>query len=218
MTDAVAAPLGAATKAAAARGSGGRGTVLGALLLIAGWELAGRLLTDAFVLAAPSEVAVYLAQDWQLMGRALGVTLPNAAAGFLIGNLSALALATVAVVWPRSEGVIAGLALLIFCLPLVATGPILRVLFGPGPGPQITLAALAVYYTTLVPLLVGLRAAPASWFDLVRSYGRGPFAALVHVRHGRPALLLRGLQIAAPAALLGAMVGEFTGAERGLGV
>jgi sulfonate transport system permease protein len=158
-------------------------------------------------------------QDWQLMSRALGVTLGNAAAGFVIGNLAAVLLAGIALVWPRSERVITGLALLVFCLPLVATGPILRVFFGPGPGPQIALAALAVYYTTLIPLLVGLRAAPASWFDLVRSYGRGPMSALVHVR-AMAALpyLFAGLQIAAPAAFLGAMVGEFTGAERGMGV
>jgi ABC-type nitrate/sulfonate/bicarbonate transport system permease component len=111
------------------------------------------------------------------------------------------------------------LALLVFCLPLVATGPILRVFFGPGPGPQIALAALAVYYTTLIPLLVGLRAAPGSWFDLVRSYGRGPpVGACPCAGHGLAALPVRGLQIAAPAAFLGAMVGEFTGAERGMGV
>jgi sulfonate transport system permease protein len=92
-------------------------------------------------------------------------------------------------------------------------------LLRPRPGPQIALAALAVYYTTLIPLLVGLRAAPDSWFDLVRSYGRGRMAALVHVR-AMAALpyLFAGLQIAAPAAFLGAMVGEFTGAERGMGV
>ena len=153
------------------------------------------------------------------MTRALWVTLGNAAAGFVIGNLAALSLAGLALVWPRSERVVTGLALLVFCLPLVATGPILRVFFGPGSGPQIVLAALAVYYTTLIPLLVGLRAAPDSWFDLVRSYGRGRFAALVHVR-AMAALpyLFTGLQIAAPAAFLGAMVGEFTGAERGMGV
>ncbi len=205
--------------AAARRGAGGSGPVLGVLFLLAGWELAGRLLTEAFVLAAPSEVALYLVRDWQLMLRALGVTLGNAATGFVIGNVAAVALAGIALLWPRSERVITGLALLVFCLPLVATGPILRVFFGPGPGPQIALAALAVYYTTLIPLLVGLRAAPDSWFDLVRSYGRGPVSALVHVR-AMAALpyLFTGLQIAAPAAFLGAMVGEFTGAERGMGV
>jgi ABC-type nitrate/sulfonate/bicarbonate transport system permease component len=191
----------------------------GVVLLLVAWEIAARTLTEAFVLAAPSEVAAYLAGEWALMARALGVTLGNAAAGYVVGNLAAVMLAGIALLWPRSERVVTGLALLVFCLPLVATGPILRVFFGPGPGPQIALAALAVYYTTLIPLLVGLRAAPDSWFDLVRSYGRGRIAALVHVR-SMAALpyLFAGLQIAAPAAFLGAMVGEFTGAERGMGV
>lgn len=192
---------------------------LGIAMLLAGWELAGRLLSDAFVLAAPSDVLRYLAGEWRLVARALWFTLGNAAAGFVIGNVAAVALAGLALGWPRSERVVTGLALLVFCLPLVATGPILRVFFGPGSGPQIVLAALAVYYTTLIPLLVGLRAAPDSWFDLVRSYGRGRFAALVHVRAmASLPYLFTGLQIAAPAAFLGAMVGEFTGAERGMGV
>ncbi|MFP4274672.1 MAG: ABC transporter permease [Paracoccaceae bacterium] len=198
---------------------GGQGSWLGVLILVAVWELAGRVLVDSFVLAAPSEVIGYLVEDWRLMARALGVTLGNAAAGFVIGNVVAVVLAGLALAWPRSERVLTGLALLVFCLPLVATGPILRVFFGPGPGPQTMLAALAVYYTTLIPLLVGLRAAPDNWFDLVRSYGRGRIAALIHVR-AMAALpyLFAGLQIAAPAAFLGAMVGEFTGAERGMGV
>lgn len=189
------------------------------LALLLSWELAARALTGSFVLAAPSAIAYYLVENRVLMARALAETGANAAAGFAIGNAAALALAVLAALLPRSERVIASLALLVFCLPLVATGPILRVLFGPGPWPQIVLAALAVYYTTLVPLLVGLRAAPSVWFDLVRSYGRGRLAALVHVR-ARACLpyLFAGLQIAAPAAFLGAMVGEFTGAERGMGV
>ncbi|MEM7614360.1 MAG: ABC transporter permease subunit, partial [Pseudomonadota bacterium] len=196
-----------------------RGAILGPLAAVLLWELAARSLTDAFVLAAPSAIVMFLLENWALMGRALGVTLSNAAAGFVIGNLAAIALATLAIVWPRSDALVRGFALLVFCLPLVATGPILRVVFGPGPWPQIVLAALAVYYTTLIPLLVGLRALPSGWLDLVHSYGRGRVAALVHIR-AMAALpyLIAGLQIAAPAAFLGAMVGEFTGAERGMGV
>lgn len=194
-------------------------TWVGLGALVALWELAARLPAAAWLLAAPSEVALHLWAHAGLMSRALAVTLGNAALGFLAGNLAALGLAAAAELAPRARPAITGLALLVFCLPLVATGPILRVLYGPGPGPQITLAALAVYYTTLVPLLVGLRAAPAAWFDLVRSYGRGRWSALLHVR-ARAALpyFFAGLQIAAPAAFLGAMVGEFTGAERGMGV
>ncbi|MEX5727774.1 sulfonate transport system permease protein [Rhodovulum iodosum] len=209
------APASTATSAPA----GGRRTALGIFFVILGWELAARALAGAYLLAGPTDVLTYLAANAGLMWRALKVTLTEAAAGFVIGNLAAIALAALALILPRAERAISGLALLVFCLPIVATGPILRVFFGPGLGPQITLAALAVYYTTLIPLLVGLRAAPATWFDLVRSYGRGPMAMLVHVR-AMAALpyLFAGLQIAAPAAVLGAMVGEFTGAERGMGV
>jgi ABC-type nitrate/sulfonate/bicarbonate transport system permease component len=197
----------------------GRGTAIGLVLVLFGWELAARALVGSFVLAAPSQVLSWLMENRGLMGRALAETLTNAALGFVLGNLAAVALAGIALAFPASQRLVTGVALVVFCLPLVATGPILRVIFGPGDGPQIALAALAVYYTTLIPLLVGLRAAPATWFDLIASYGRGRLSALVHVRlRASLPYLFAGLQIAAPAAFLGAMVGEFTGAERGMGV
>ena len=147
------------------------------------------------------------------------MSLAEAAAGFVLGDVVALVLAMVAIAAPRTEAVIRALALVVFCLPLVATGPILRVLWGPGVGPPVTLAALPVYYTTLVSLLVGLLAVPAVWLDLVASYGRGRWTEIAQIR-ARASLpyLIAGLQIAAPAAFLGAMVCEFTGAERGRGV
>lgn len=192
---------------------------LGPIMAVLVWEGLAHVLADTFVLAGPTAILGYLYDNAGLMSRALAETLGNALSGFIIGNLAAVVLAVIATVWPRSDAMVRGLALVVFCLPLVATGPILRVVFGPGGGPQIVLAALAVYYTTLIPLLVGLRAVPAGWLDLVRSYGRGGWAALVHVR-AMAALpyFVAGLQIAAPAAFLGAMVGEFTGAERGMGV
>lgn len=207
------------TTAITTRARAWRDTTIAVILLLVAWEIAARLLTSAFVLAAPSEVALALVTQAGLLWRALLVTGQAALAGFVLGNLAAIALAALAVLLPATERVVTAVALVVFCLPLVATGPVLRVILGPGDGPQVVLAALAVYYTTMIPLLVGLRAAPATWFDLVRSYGRGAGAALVYVR-ARASLpyLIAGLQIAAPAAFLGAMVGEFTGAQSGLGV
>lgn len=195
-----------------------RNALAGSLLLLALWQGAA-LALGPYLLAGPFRTAGWAVAHPGLLARALSVTGANAAAGFMLGNLAAMALAGVALLWPRLAGLVSGLALVVFCLPLVATGPILRVMMGPGEGPQIALAALAVYYTTLIPLLAGLRAVPGGWLDLIHVHGRGRMAELRHVRL-RAALpyLAAGLQISAPAAVLGALVGEFTGAERGLGV
>ena len=117
----------------------------GLLILLLIWEIGARALSGSYILAAPSEVLAWLCDNRGLMARALTQTLTNAAAGFAAGNLAAIALAGVALVWPGTQRPVMGLALLVFCLPLVATGPILRVLLGPGNGPQIWLAALAVF-------------------------------------------------------------------------
>ncbi len=188
-------------------------------MILALWEGLARLYPGSFVIAGPWDVAQHLWDNTGRLARATWATTSAAIAGFVIGNLVAVLLAAFAFWLPRSERAITMLALLVFCLPLVATGPILRVLFGPGAGPQVTLAALAVYYTTYLAMLVGLRAIPQSWSDLNATYGRGRWSELIHMR--APACipyLIAGLQIAAPVAFLGAMVGEFTGAEQGLGV
>lgn len=212
----MAAGTRSAGRGAAGRVSGRLAVAAGLLLL---WEGAARAGAGLHALAGPLEVAAWLWAHAGVTLRASAVTLQSAAAGFLAGNLAALVLAAAAMLVPRAERLLALVALVVFCLPFVATGPILRVIWGPGTGPQATIAALAVYFTTWAALMTGLRAAPAAWFDLLRSYGRGRGAALWHLRL-RAALphFFAGLQIAAPAAILGAMVGEFTGAERGLGV
>ncbi len=188
-------------------------------ILLAAWHFAAEAMEGMFLLAGPVEVLEHLYGNLPLLVRASLTTLSSAAIGFVLGNAVGIVLAAIAISLPRLQLLISGVALVFFCLPFVATGPILRVIFGPGAGPQIVLAALATYYTTYLCLLVGLRALPANWLDLVRSYGRGRGTEMVMVR--APAAipyLFSALQISAPAAFLGAMVGEFTGAEQGLGV
>lgn len=188
-------------------------------LIIVVWELLVLSAAPNVLLAGPSDILRHAFDNAGLLARAALETTGHAALGFLWGNLAAILLAALILLVPRAEGVISSLALVVFSLPLIATGPILRALFGPGDGPQITLAGLAVYYTTFLAVIVGLRAVSESWIDLMRVYGRGAWTTLtkVRLRASLPYLFV-GLQIAAPAAFLGAMIGEFTGAERGLGV
>ncbi|WIY82931.1 ABC transporter permease subunit [Propionimicrobium sp. PCR01-08-3] len=190
------------------------------LLVLALWELVGRtLLQGRHLIGVPSGIVLKLVDNAETYLRGLWFTTSEAFMGYVIGNLAAVVLALVVVLLPGLERLVLRLALIVYCLPLVALGPLLRLLFGFGDGPQVTLAALAVYYLSLVPLLVGLRALPRSWLELTASYGRGRWMTLITVR-ARAAVpyLMAGLQASVPAAFLGALVGEFTGAERGLGV
>ncbi|HEY4614631.1 MAG TPA: ABC transporter permease subunit [Citricoccus sp.] len=193
---------------------------VGWTLVVGLWEVLGRtLLAGRHLIGVPSGIVSTMVEQADVYGRGLWFTTREALVGYLAGNLAAVLLALVVVLLPSLERTVLRLALVVYCLPLVALGPLLRLVFGFGDGPQVTLAALAVYYLTLVPLLVGMRALPRSWLDLTATYGRGRWTALVTVR-ARAALpyLMAGLQASVPAAFLGALVGEFTGAERGVGV
>jgi ABC-type nitrate/sulfonate/bicarbonate transport system permease component len=151
-------------------------------------------------------------------------TLTEAGIGFLWGNGLALLLAGLVLVVPRIEKIALQIAVITYCVPIVAIGPIAYIVIGPPrddpSGTAIFLAALSVFFTTVVGSLVGLKAADQASLDLVSVYGGSKFTQLRKVRliAGTPSLL-NALQVAAPAALLGAILGEyFGGAERGLGL
>lgn len=210
----------------AAKGAAGRGrwgsvvrTLGGWLIFLVGWQLLAMALAGTRLIASPVGVVADIAANASLYLRALGYTGFEAVLGYLIGNAAAVMIALFVAVLPWTERIALRVSLVIYCLPLVAVGPLLRLIFGLNDGPQITLSALAVFYLTLVPLLVGLRAVPSAWTDLVVSYGRGRWTTLVAVRlRACVPYFVAGLQVTVPAAFLGALVGEFTGAERGLGV
>lgn len=196
------------------------GAGLGWLALIALWEFLARVVFGGMrLMAPPSGVVLDIVDNAGLYGRALFITGESALLGYLIGNVVAVLLAFLVAVAGWTERLILRLSLVVYCLPLVALGPLLRLIFGAGNGPQVTLAAIAVFYMTLIPLIVGLRAVPSTWVEMVSSYGRGRWTALLVVRlRASVPYLAAGMQIAVPAAFLGALVGEFTGAESGMGV
>jgi ABC-type nitrate/sulfonate/bicarbonate transport system permease component len=148
----------------------------------------------------------------------LRTTVAEAAWGYLIGNLAAIVMAALVVLVRPLSSVLERIGVAVYCLPLLALGPILQIV-APGSAAKILLAALAVFYTTMVCCVVGLRSADPASIDLIWAAGGGRLRSFVAVRvpAALPALFA-GLRIAAPAALLGAIVGEYLGGRRGLGV
>jgi ABC-type nitrate/sulfonate/bicarbonate transport system permease component len=155
----------------------------------------------------------------------LSVTVLEALIGFAWGNGLALALAALVLLVPRIEKIAMQIAVITYCVPIVAIGPIAYIVIGAPSagdpaGTAVFLAAISVFFTTVIGSLVGLKAADSASLDLIAVYGGSKLTQLRKVRlvAGLPSVLT-ALQIAAPAAIIGAILGEYLGGvSRGLGI
>jgi ABC-type nitrate/sulfonate/bicarbonate transport system permease component len=194
-------------------------TALAILVVLALWEAAARAgVLGGRVVPAPSGILF----DWwtQRADYALHIaaTAKAAALGFLIGNGVAILCAVLFILAPSIERLSRGVTITLFAVPAITIGQVLVVAYD-GIVPQVALSAICVYFPTMVATLIGLREIDPRASDVVRVYGGDSLCILRYVRL-RAALpgLLAGLKVAAPAALLGAILAEFgSGSRWGLG-
>ncbi|MFC5830239.1 ABC transporter permease [Nonomuraea insulae] len=195
--------------------------LIGVLALVAlWWLLAATVFADGGAVPTPPAVLESMGRDGlAFYGPNTSATLSAAVQGFLWGNGLAIGVALLVLLVPRLEAVATQLAVISYCVPLLAIGPIVLVVFG-GDATVVFLAAISVFFTTLIGALLGLRSADRVSLDLVTVYGGGRLARLryVQVISALPSTFA-GLKISAPSALLGAIIGEYLGSnDQGLGV
>jgi ABC-type nitrate/sulfonate/bicarbonate transport system permease component len=192
----------------------------GTLLLLALWqEGVDHVFSGRGTIPSPLQIARQFAGDGLALYLASAApTLHTALVGWLVGNALAIALAFLVVAIPPIERPVLQLGAVSYCLPIVAIGPVLIVIFSGGT-PRIILSALSVFFITLVGTIAGLRSVDRSLLDSIHAFGGGALAKLREARC-RAALpyMFAALRVAAPAAILGSIVGEFMGAEGGLGI
>jgi ABC-type nitrate/sulfonate/bicarbonate transport system permease component len=191
---------------------------LAALALLI-WEVVGRAQLVAMgALPAPSEI---LARWW--IDRAdypphATATAVSAAFGLLWGSAAGIGAGIVFAAWPLAARLFRGVNVALFALPPIAIVPVL-VLCLSGSAPRIVLAALGCYFPVMAATTLGLTHVDPRVCDLVHAYGGGATAIFrfVRLRSALP-VILSGLKVAAPNAVLGAILAEFGGGGRyGLG-
>jgi ABC-type nitrate/sulfonate/bicarbonate transport system permease component len=196
---------------------GGLLGIVGVLIL---WQIAGlTVFHSSGTVPPPTRILSQMREDgWSFYWANARVTMHEAFLGWLWGNSLAILFALTFLIVPVVEGPLMRLGIASYCLPIIAIGPVLQIIFN-GQNPKIILAALSVFFTTLVGTLVGLRSADPIALDVVHAYGGGSCKKLVKVRirSALPSLFV-ALRIAAPAAVLGAIIGEYVGGESGLGI
>jgi ABC-type nitrate/sulfonate/bicarbonate transport system permease component len=193
------------------------GGVLGIVIVLVLWTVVALDLHALRVIPTPIAVAGQMLNDRSYILPNAVTSLREALIGYFWGNLLAVLAAILFVQVRTAERILMRLAIASYCVPLVAIAPILVVVLS-GDGPKAALAALSVFFTTLIATVLGLRSADQSSLDVVKVAGGGSWATFRKIRvwASLPSLL-GGLRIAAPAALLGAIIGEYLGADRGLG-
>ncbi|SDU98175.1 ABC-type nitrate/sulfonate/bicarbonate transport system, permease component [Microlunatus sagamiharensis] len=222
-TDQAAAPAAGVARPTAV--PGWVGGVIGVVAIVVVWWVASQtLFTASGAIPHPAAVLakVVAPVTWSDTLANLSGTLVAAAEGYLVGNVVALVLAALVLLVPRLEQVVTQVAIVTYCLPLVAIGPILVIVAGRDApsGASVALAALSVFFTTVVGALLGLRAAPTTTLDVVAAYGGSRLTQLRMVRLVAALPNLFGaLKIAAPAAFLGAVLAEYlgSGGDKSLG-
>lgn len=191
------------------------------LIFILVWEAAHRYSgLPEFILPGPGQVwARFLNSlaDGSLLRHSL-YTLAEVLAGLAVGTLTAAALGYLLAKSPAVERWLSPYIVASQAIPIVAIAPLLVIWLGPGILSKVLICALIVFFPVLINTIIGLRSVPEDLHDLMRSLRASTWQTfrLLEVPAAMP-VLLGGLRIGATLAVIGAVVGEFVGADRGLG-
>lgn len=183
------------------------------------WELAVRIFQiPGYVLPSPIQVARVLIQERAVLAGHGLVTVGEALAGMGISLALAVALGIAMDCFPLMRRGIYPILVVTQTVPMIVMAPILIIYMGFGIGPKILTVVLMCFFPVAVSFCDGLGQVDEEYVNLVRSYGAGRWKAyhLVKIPASIPALL-SGLKVAATYSISGAVVGEWIGAQKGLG-
>ena len=193
--------------------------VLLSLLLL--WQVVTMLkIYPSFIIPPPIEVAekfytVLLdGRLWLHTQATLSAVLSGLAAGVSFGLVLGYLIAKHRLL----EDTLAPVIVSLQSTPIVAYAPLLVIWFGSGPTSKIVTSALIVFFPTLMNTVVGIRNVPRPLHDLMRALRASRWQTFIklEVPAAMP-VLIGGLKISATLAVIGAVVGEFIGANAGLG-
>jgi len=190
---------------------------LGVLVL---WEVAAGRWVDPFWFSSPLRIARHPV-DWGREGSLFGhllVTLRETFPGFLLGGAARIAVGVVLARLDFLARVLDPFIVATNGIPRVALAPLFIIWFGIGELSKIVLASTLTFFLTFYGTFSGLRAVEPAYRDIARVMGAGERQIFLKVL--LPAAspwIVSALKVGVPFSLIGAIIGEFMAASRGLG-
>jgi putative hydroxymethylpyrimidine transport system permease protein len=189
-----------------------------ALAVLAWQGIASLESVDDLTLASPVETWQAWKRDHGLLLDEAAVTATEVVLGIAISVALGFAVAVAMhLVRPLREAAYP-LLLASQAIPLVVLAPLFILAFGYGIGPKLAIVALICFFPIVIAMLDGLAGVDASLLKLMRSMGASRLTRLwkAELPAALPSLFT-GLRLAAVFSVIGAVFGEWAGAERGLG-
>ena len=190
------------------------------LLLLTLWELTSGRLIDPFWISSPSRVSVYLWQvisDGSIFGH-LAITLYETFTGFFIGALAGIGFGFLLANKETLAQVLDPYIVAFNGIPRIALAPIFIIWFGIGPNSKVILVVIVVFFLTFFNTFSGVKGVDIELKNILRVMGASERQILFKVTiPSTIPWVTTGLKISVPYALVGAVVGEFIAASKGLG-
>lgn len=195
--------------------------VLAAAIFVLAWKaivIIGGYPT--FILPPPEMVAARLVEAWLegTMTPHVLATLSAVGWGLLVGATSAIVVGYLLARSRLAERLLSPYLVAAQAIPILALAPLLVLWLGTGLAAKVVICALIVFFPVAVATMVGIRSVDGRLLELGRSLRATRWQIVRHLE--LPAALpqiLGGLRVGATLAVIGAIVGEWAGADRGLG-
>lgn len=187
--------------------------------LIVLWELAVRVAEiPRFLLPPPSAVVGYTYENIGLLSTFALDTLLATLVGFGLAMAIGIAIA-IAIVWsPTFEDATYPIIVVTQVMPKVAIAPLLVVYLGFDLAPKVFLAFLVSFFPVVINTTLGLKSVSVELTELLATLGAKKWQVMVKVRLWRAIpYIVEGAKIAITLAVIGAIIGEFSAGNQGLG-
>lgn len=193
--------------------------VAGALSVVLAWQfllpLAG---VPSYIVPTPVEISRIFAKESALLWSNFWPTVHEALLGFLLGNGIAVLLAVIFVYNRYIQAAYFPVILFLNTIPILALAPVIILIFGLGVLPKIIIAAVICFFPTLVNMIRGLESVTHNETELFRVLSASKLETLWKLQLPRAMpFLFASLRISSATAVIGAVVGEWIGSDKGLG-
>jgi NitT/TauT family transport system permease protein len=183
------------------------------------WEVACIVMKiPDYIVPTPHRVVQKIIESWSLLYVNSLTSMAEIVLGFVLASVCALLCAIAMVHSRRVEAILEPFLVVSQVVPKVALAPLFIIWFGHGILPKIIIAMLIAFFPVLVNAVVGLRSIDAEILELMESIAANKRQTFWRVRlpNSLP-YIFPALKVAALLSIVGAMVGEFVGSDRGLG-